>query len=220
MTATHEDFHRQDNDDAESSDSDSFRSSTTIHLLDSRSSKKSVTGSGTSSANENENTSEAIKAKLSKQSTWKVNMLRCLVIGILTMTAAATSAVVYLVAEQSEQNEYASQYESASEKIIESFKNIVSRVRTINSIGITATIEGFSDIDDDMNVTDESTSNGTLSSSSWPYVTLPTFQQRTQTVRLLSEVLYLAIHPFVSNKSRNAWEQYVVMHVLKRGCKL
>jgi hypothetical protein len=164
-----------------------------------------------SSYDNNENTREAIKEMLSKKNTWKVKLSRGFFIGVLIMTAAATSVVVYTVCQRSEQIEFAAQYDNAASKIVEAFEHVVSRAGTMNSIGIQATTEGLRDPHTTTNLSATSTSK----MSNWPFVIIPNFQQRTQTVRLLSEVLYLAIHPLISDVNRDSWEKYVVDYPAK-----
>jgi hypothetical protein len=59
----------------------------------------------------------------------------------------------------------------------------------------------------------QSTLNATLSSSSWPYVTLPSFEQRAEiAVRQCRHCTMVQVVPQVMLSQRRAWEVYAVAH--------
>ena len=50
------------------------------------------------------------------------------------------------------------------------------------------------------------------SDSSWPFITLSSFQERAATTKDLSGILYLGANPVVSRENRLAWENYTNNH--------
>ena len=50
------------------------------------------------------------------------------------------------------------------------------------------------------------------SQSSWPFMTLTSFQERAATTKDLSGILYLGLNPVVSRANRLAWENYTNNH--------
>ena len=71
----------------------------------------------------------------------------------------------------------------------------MTKVGSINSIGIALTSQGYNDGNN---------------SSSWPFVTLPAFQQRSASARLLSNALFISTAPIVTEDNRDQWEEYSV----------
>jgi hypothetical protein len=162
------------------------------------SSNSSHTGSSKSRRNGDDEDETCIKAKLAKQETNKVDVSRALVLCILVLSATAISIVVYYISRNAEIDQVNTQYEGVASKVLDSFQTITNKIGTINSISVAATGHGIQSVD----------SNS--SSIRWPFITLPSFEQRSTAVRALSSSLYLAIHPIVTDTTRDDWERYVV----------
>lgn len=50
--------------------------------------------------------------------------------------------------------------------------------------------------------------HGLATGQSWPFVTVPAFQERASTIRKLSGALYFGINPIVRHDQREQWEYY------------
>jgi hypothetical protein len=111
------------------------------------------------------------------------------------MSGIGITLAIYFIAKRAEQESFYSQFDGASNKIIESFENIVTKIGSINAIGIALTSQGYSDHS---------------VKSNWPFVTLPSFQQRAASARILSNALFITSVPIVNENNRDAWEEYSV----------
>ena len=132
---------------------------------------------------------------LSKEGTSKVTKSRTLVLLILIVAATAICVVVYFISKNTEVEQFKAQYDGITTKLLGSFEMLTSRMSAINSISTAATIVGF-----------DRTSNTT----NWPFVTLPSFEQRASTVLALSLGLDVSLYPIVTPQDRDEWEQYSV----------
>ena len=70
-------------------------------------------------------------------------------------------------------------------------QEVLHRIGSISSVGVAATIHGL-----DHN------------RSHWPFVTLPSFLQRTASARVLSGAHLIRLSPLVTEADRGAWEVY------------
>jgi hypothetical protein len=57
------------------------------------------------------------------------------------------------------------------------------------------------------------TATAVANNSTWPFVTIDQFQQRSASSRSLSGCLYLQISPIVTDEVRETWEEYSVAHI-------
>jgi hypothetical protein len=155
------------------------------------------------SQSDDDENSGAIKSQLSKNETNKVDVSRILVSCILLLVTISVSTVVFLISRNSEIKAFETQYEGAAEKLLDSFNTIMVRMGTINSLGVAATSHGISSV-----LVNPDDSNTNISSSAWPFVTVPSFEHRSVDVRILSSALYFSIHPIVDDSNRDSWETY------------
>jgi Na+-transporting methylmalonyl-CoA/oxaloacetate decarboxylase gamma subunit len=145
--------------------------------------------SGGSSSKEQE---EEDKIELANRESTIVFRLRLLVFIVLLLAAVAVSLIVYYITSGAEEEESKSQYEAASEKVIEAFKEIVDhKLGAVSSLGVAAIAHGV-----------DHTRN-------WPFVSLSSFQQRAATARAESGALYVHISPMVSESDREEWDEFV-----------
>jgi hypothetical protein len=56
------------------------------------------------------------------------------------------------------------------------------------------------------------TATAIANNSTWPFVTIDQFQQRSASSQALSGCLFMQITPVVTDKDRLAWEEYSVAH--------
>lgn len=177
----------------------SVEASDSEHISHSRGSTDNVSGATSEDKND-------IKAKLAKQETTKVDISRAMVLCILVLAATAISIVVYYISKHAESEQVETQYEGVASKVLDSFETITYRIGIINSIGVAATGHGMGQFEGpELDSNSSSTQN-----SSWPFVTLPSFEHESAVVRSLSSALYLSIHPIVSDETRDRWEKYTV----------
>jgi hypothetical protein len=136
---------------------------------------------------------EQEEVKLAKRETMAVFRLRLLVFIVLLLAAIAVSVIVYYITTGAEHEESKSQYEGASDKVLEAFIDIVdSKLAAVSSLGVAAIAHGVDHI------------------RTWPFVTLSSFQQRSATAREQSGSLFVHINPIVTDIERLEWEKFVV----------
>lgn len=138
-----------------------------------------------------------------------MNRQRLIVVTILLLTSTVTSYVVFKLSVNAEQQTFDNQYNAASRKLLESFERLIDHLGIVNTIGISATIEGLRSAESTFN-TNTLKNNSEDELTGWPFVTLPNFPQKAASVRELSGALYLSLLPIVQEKDRTAWEEYVV----------
>ena len=130
--------------------------------------------------------------QLAHRETIAVFRLRVLVILVLLLAATAVSVIVHFIASGSQKDECENQFEGAASKVLEAFQNIIKqKMGAISSLAVAIIAHG---VDHKRN---------------WPFVTLSSFQQRSSTARSLSDALFVAIAPYVSEDKRYEWENFV-----------
>lgn len=135
---------------------------------------------------------DALKKELAARETRAVVWLRVLAILSLLIAALAVSIVVYVIAKDAEMEEFETHYEGASVKVLQAFQGIVEqKLVAVGSIEVAAIAESLN------------------SDKSWPFMTMPAFQERAATARSLSGSLFLSINPIVDETNRPKWEEYV-----------
>ena len=131
--------------------------------------------------------------ELSKRESKHVFRLRMLVIAVLSATAVAVSAAVYQFTTQSEIDEFEGQYEGAAGKVVETFEDIMDRMGSVSSLGMSLTSYGM----DHKSETD------------WPFVTLSSFPQKADQARKVSGALMVTMSHLVASDTFDAWNDFV-----------
>ena len=131
------------------------------------------------------------KVQFAKKENTAVLRLRLLVFDFLIVATIAISLIVYFMMTGAERTEYESQYETASQKVIQAFHGIAND-NLAAAAGMSLDIAV----------------HGEESSRDWPFVTLSRFQERAATPMTQSGALYLQVNPMVSLDDRQEWEQY------------
>jgi hypothetical protein len=153
-----------------------------------------LTNKSPSSSDETSHTS--IKNELARRETGYILSLRVLVIFLLIIMAAGVSVLVFLISRNAEKEEVDTQFEGASQQILEAFAAIkTDRISALSSLGVAAIAHGVDH------------------SRSWPFVSLSSFQRRSLTARSNSGILQVSINTFVTDEKRDEWERYVVEEV-------
>ena len=130
---------------------------------------------------------------LAKSETRYVLRLRILVFLALLLAALAVSLTVYFITSKAEQEQFTVAYDGYSQKLLESFDDIVAvRIGAVANLAAT-----YTEFARDRNLT-------------WPFVTMSDFHQRAGSARAISNSLFIHIYPIVTNETRAAWEEYSV----------
>lgn len=129
--------------------------------------------------------------QLAKKETRAVFRLRRLVFLALLAAALAVSVIVYLITKKAEDDEFKAQFYGSAEKLLESFEGVISqKIEAIGSMGITLAAYAESQ------------------NTSFPFVTMNSFQQRSASARQLSAALLLFLTFIVTDEDRAAYEHY------------
>jgi hypothetical protein len=148
----------------------------------------------TSREDTNRETSSSDEVAIGKEESAQVFRLRLLVLLAIFSAAVAVSLVVYFLTSNGETDEFETQFEGASTKILNSFAEIVDRkLAAIGSLAVQASLDTAS-----------------RPNVSWPFVTLSDYQLRASVTRELSGSLFVRLVPVVTDETRAAWEKYSV----------
>lgn len=171
--------------------------------------RSSGTGNSTNSNRTGETTDDdlnTIKNSLAKQETTQVFRLRVAVVLILIAAATAISLSVYFITKNSEEEEFVAQYEGVANKILGHFEQIMVEMSAVSGLAVAATthLEQVKTLYEDL------PENYTIDFPvDWPYVTMPSFQERAGNVRSLSGAIYVSINPVIDKSELPVWESYV-----------
>jgi len=148
-------------------------------------------GGGSKTGTTAHTNSSSISEELARKESQDVCRLRCLVILVLAMTAAAVSVVIYLTTKKGEDEEFETQYEAATKKIMDSFADILTSLGSISGLGVALTAESVD------------------YQHHWPFISLSNFQERAGNARHLSRSLFVATSPLVELEHFEEWDEYV-----------
>lgn len=135
--------------------------------------------------------SSTSQEEMAKKETMAVLRLRVLVILVLLAVAGAVTGVVYWVTSSGESNQFRAQYNSAVEKLEASFTEILHKMTSISMIGVSYTSYSV-----DNNLT-------------FPFVTLPSFHEKTLNTMHASGAHLISFAPFVSLDQFEEWDAFV-----------
>ena len=154
----------------------------------------SVMGESTTRMTDDKTAPDEEAARMfAKRETRYVLRLRILVFLALLFAALGVSLTVYFVTSNAEYEQFEVGYEGYSQKLIESFDDILAvRIGAIANLACT-----FTEFARDRNLT-------------WPFVTMSDYHQRAGSARALSNSLFVHLYPIVTNETRTAWEEYSV----------
>jgi hypothetical protein len=141
--------------------------------------------------------SENVRKNLVGSETQRVQRLRLTTLCMMFVVAMAVSVLVFMLVNTTEMQEFHTQYDSAANKLIDSFHNIIQHAGSVSTVSNAATISAYDQ------------SRFSPSNRSWPFVTLTAFEKQTSVARLLSGALYISLDPLVTNDERDDWEVYV-----------
>ena len=138
-------------------------------------------------------TAESLSSSLAKHETRSINCLKFMVILILLMTTALVSTFVYKYTSKGENNDFESTYDEYSDQIIEAVQN--GAQHKMEAIGSLAELVQAHAIN---------------SNSTWPFVTVPFFEEHVLATRSLTEAYGILLFPIVTKENREAWEAYSI----------
>jgi hypothetical protein len=142
-------------------------------------------------ANNDEDDSDEIN-DIYKSESSAVFRLRMVVFVATLLAAIGVSLAVLFIMDDTENDEYRSQFDESAFTVLTSFEEIAAQqLAAIGSLSVAATLYARSQPD-----------------TTWPFVTLNDFQQRADDIRLLSNSLFVSIIPVVTEEQRPAWEEY------------
>eukprot|EP00977_Amphora_coffeiformis_P021284 scaffold9134_cov170-Amphora_coffeaeformis.AAC.8 len=137
--------------------------------------------------------SDKDEKQLAAKETAAVFRLRVLVLAIIFLAAVAVSLAVWFITTNSEEEDFVTNYDGASTKLVESFEEIVDqKIGALASLSVTFT------------------SFARNENATWPFVDMNDFQQRAATARSLSDSLFLELLPIITEETRGEWEQFSV----------
>jgi hypothetical protein len=157
--------------------------------------QSSSTGSSSS------NGSRMFSAAESRQ----VKKIRALVYFVLFLAGAAVATVVYFTTIAGENHTFESTFNGMCEQLHYVIHEITHG--KIGSIGSIRTAYVSTAIDN-MHL-NSNHPNETSLSSSWPFVTLSSFQERANAAKTLSGGIRLTFHPLIDDANHIQWERYV-----------
>jgi hypothetical protein len=124
--------------------------------------------------------------------TKNVNRLRLIVVALLVIATVAVTFTVYHVVRNGQKTELETRFMGIAGRVVDAFYAIPNdKIGPLGSLRVAYTAQAEDN------------------SSSWPFVTLTSFQQRASFVRSLSESLHVSLLPLVHENDRLKWEQYV-----------
>jgi len=134
-----------------------------------------------------------------------VSCLRIVVVAVLVLAGILVGVLVYLVAADSDQENFRRQYDTHANQILEAFnENVNLKLGALESLAVSAASFAGSQ---------SATGSGRRDDlpyidGEWPFVTLPDFAPRAQTSRALGQALFVGMCPLVTVANRRAWELY------------
>lgn len=134
-----------------------------------------------------------LKKQLARKESDHINRSRVIVFLILILAAAGVSVLVYIISKNSDEDEFETQFEGASQQLLEAFDAIrTDRISAMSALAVASIAHGVDHI------------------RTWPFVTLSSFQQRSFTARANSGILQISINPIVDDSDRREWEKFIV----------
>lgn len=134
-----------------------------------------------------------LENQIATKETEAVFRIRSIVFLVLVASAVAVCLTVFYISRSALEDEYRSQYDGATDRVIETFHDIVeNKLGAVSSLGVAMIAHGVDFTRD------------------WPFVTLTSFQQRATTALSQSGCLFIKVAPEVIEEKRLEWEQFTV----------
>lgn len=131
------------------------------------------------------------KPALAHKETKAVSLFRIILLVVLATTAITVSLLAYFGSRNNETEEFEEQFQSNAQKVIDSFEADAAKRRSaIHSSSLTLS------------------SYAEHSNESWPFVTLPDFEQKARYTIELADIISLFVFPLVSGEDLQEWGEY------------
>jgi hypothetical protein len=131
------------------------------------------------------------KNELGQAETKAVYCIKLILVFILILAAAALSTFVYLYTSQDETDEFEETFSEFSQLIIDTVQtNAQNRLEAVGALA--AQIQAYA----------------INSNSTWPFVTLPFFEEHVNVMKSLTDAYGILLFPVVSDYLRADWERY------------
>jgi hypothetical protein len=142
-------------------------------------------------AESKENAAQHERQTIGRQETAAVSRLRVVVLGVLLLTAILVSLGVFFYTRNDETQDFVSQFDAQAARVIDQFHaNMERTLQTMDGMSVATT------------------SFAKATGQTFPNVTIPDFIFRGSSARVLSEGLFFAWAPLVTDDTRSGWEAY------------
>jgi class 3 adenylate cyclase len=134
--------------------------------------------------------------ELAEKETRAVNCLKIVLCAILLLSAAGVATFVYIYTSRDETDEFQESFTELSKLIIDSVQtNAQNRVEAVGALA--AQIQAFA----------------ISSNATWPFVTIPFFEEQINVVKSLKDAYGVLLFPIVADTLRAEWENYTLENV-------
>jgi hypothetical protein len=158
----------------------------------------SNTTTTSSSRKKNKETSEEIDAadtSFARSDSRRVLILRVVLLLVWITAACVVSYGVYWYTEDTQVNEFETQFQTHAERILESFEAFQSR----KLVGLSAMATSIR-------------THAKYANQTFPFVTFPDIAVAGSDIRVLTESFFIVWAPLVTEENRAEWEAYAFQH--------
>jgi hypothetical protein len=156
-----------------------------------------------SSGSSGSNGSRMFSAAESRQ----VKKIRALVYFVLFLAGAAVATVVYITTIAGENHTFESTFNGLCEQLHYVIYEIAhEKVGSIGAIRTALISTAIDNLQNDAVIYNDANET---SSSSWPFVTLSSFEERANAAKTVGGGIRLTFHPVIEDSNRIKWERYV-----------
>ena len=135
----------------------------------------------------------ALSRNLAKKETRAVHVLKFMVLLILLAAAALVSTFVYLYTSGQESSKFEDTFNALAEQITSAVQSgAQNKLEAIHALALLVQAYAVN------------------SNSSWPFVTIPFFEQHVLAMKSLTDAYGVELFPIVTHEDRPAWEQYAI----------
>eukprot|EP00339_Tiarina_fusa_P009010 CAMPEP_0117058878 /NCGR_PEP_ID=MMETSP0472-20121206/40893_1 /TAXON_ID=693140 ORGANISM="Tiarina fusus, Strain LIS" /NCGR_SAMPLE_ID=MMETSP0472 /ASSEMBLY_ACC=CAM_ASM_000603 /LENGTH=805 /DNA_ID=CAMNT_0004776357 /DNA_START=1 /DNA_END=2418 /DNA_ORIENTATION=+ len=129
--------------------------------------------------------------RLGKRETTAILCLRIVVLSLLIVLAASTSASIYFWVQASDFEAFVSGFDFYSKLVQERFNNAIERkLSAVDSLSVIYT------------------SHALQTGDRFPFVTVPDFEYKGSNARITGDTVMTFYLPYITNETRVAWEEY------------
>jgi hypothetical protein len=131
------------------------------------------------------------REKFTQKESRNVFLLRVLVIAVIFLAALAVSFVVYYISRNGEEDDFETNYDGTAQKVLDTFASIpLEKFQAMTALSVATTAHSVDHF------------------RRWPFVTLSSFQKRSEEVKKQSGAIFVSVVPRVTLEDRDEWEAY------------